>query len=90
MVNTISIRELRPKLAKVMKDIHKKFDRYIVTRRGAPEVVMLHVEDYESLLETIAIESDKALMARIRHARKDLQNGKVKSLEEIQAELKIV
>jgi prevent-host-death family protein len=88
MVNTISVRELRPKLATVINNIHKKFDRYIITRRGKPEVVMMSVEDYEGLLETLEIESDKELMKDLKEAEAEYKSGKGVSLEKIHEELK--
>ncbi len=90
MVNIISIRELRPRLAEVVDDIHDKFGRYVITRRGKPEVVMMSVEDYESILETMEIESDKGLMKRLKKADQDLKKGKGVSLEQIHKELKLV
>ena len=90
MVNTISIRELRPKLSQVINNIHKKFDRYVITRRGKPEVIMISIDDYEGLLETLEIESDPELMKRLKQAELDMKNGKGKSLEEIHKELGIV
>jgi prevent-host-death family protein len=90
MVNTISVRELRPKLSKVIDNIHKKFDRYVITRRGKPEVVMMSIDDYEGLLETLQIESDPKWMADIRQAQKDMKNGKGVSLEEARRRLGIV
>ena len=90
MVNTISVRELRPKLSKVIDDIHKKFDRYVITRRGKPEVVMMSIDDYEGLLETLEIESDPQLMADIRKAGQEMKEGKGKTLEQIHKELGIV
>jgi prevent-host-death family protein len=90
MVNTISVRELRPKLSQVIDNIHKRFDRYVITRRGKPEVVMMSIDDYEGLLETLEIESDPELMADIRQAEEDMKNGKGKSLEQIHKELGIV
>lgn len=90
MVNTISVRELRPKLAEVLSAVHNRFDRYIVTKRGRPEAVMISIEDYESILETLNILSDKSLMRRIRKAEKDLSRGKGISLEKIKKELGLV
>jgi len=90
MVNTISVRELRPKLSKVIDNIHKKFDRYVITRRGKPEVVMMSIDDYEGLLETLEIESDPELMKRLKKAEGDFKKGKWKSLEDIHKELGIV
>ncbi len=90
MVNTISVRELRPQLAHVISNIHDKFDRYVITKRGKPEVVMMSIEDYEGLLETLDIQSDKELIKRLKQAEKDVKAGKVKSLEDIKRELKLV
>jgi prevent-host-death family protein len=90
MVNTISVRELRPKLSNVLTAIHDRFDRYIITNRGKPEVVMISIEDYESILETMEIQSDKILMLRIKKAEKDLKKNKGVSLEAVRKELGIV
>ena len=90
MIKSISTRELRPNISKVIDDIHEKFDRYIVSRHGKPEVVMLSIEDYESLIETIEIESDKALMKRLKGAQKEIARGQGKSLEQIHRELRLV
>jgi antitoxin YefM len=90
MVNTISVRELRLTLSKVIDNIHKKFNRYVITRRGKPEVVMMSIGDYEGLLETLEIESDSELMADIRQAEEEMKKGKGKSLEQIHKELGIV
>lgn len=90
MIKSISVRELRPNISKVIDNIHQKFDRYIVSRRGKPEVVMMSVEDYESILETIEIESDEELMKRLKKAEKEMVQGKGKSWEEVKRELGIV
>ncbi len=90
MINTISIRELRPKLSQVMNNIHKKFDRYVITRRGKPEAIIMSMDDYEGLLETLEIESDPQLMADIREAEEEMKKGKGKTLEQIHKELGIV
>ena len=90
MIKSISVRELRPNISKVIDDIHDKFDRYVVNRRGKPEVVMMSVEDYESLLETVEIEADKALMKKIKKAEKELAQGRGKLLEALHKELGLV
>ena len=90
MTSTISIRELRPKLSRVVKNFHAKFDRYIITNRGKPEVVMLSMEDYESLLETLEIESDPHLVKQLKEAQKEIKKGKGVSLEEARRRLGIV
>ena len=52
--------------------------------------VMMSIDDYEGLLETLEIESDPEWMADIREAQEEMKEGKGKSLEQIHKELGIV
>jgi antitoxin YefM len=42
----------------------------IVTRNGEPAFVLASVDDLESLEETLAVMSDRSLMAQIRQSEK--------------------
>jgi len=87
MVNTISLKELRPGLPKVIKNIDSKLDRYIVMKRGTPIAVMLSPDDYEGLIETIEILSDKDAVKRIRKAKKEISRGKTISLDDLRRKI---
>jgi len=87
----LSIRELRPRLPSVLRDVASTYARYVVTRRGKPEAVLLSIDDYERLLETVAVESDPVLMRRIRRAEQAFKRGaRGKSLEQIHREMGLV
>ena len=88
MVNTIALKQLRPGLPAVIKDIDTKLDRYIVMKRGKPVAVMMSPDDYEGLLETIEILSDKKLMRSIRKAKQEIKEGKTIPWEEARLELR--
>jgi len=81
MVNTITLKELRPELPLVIKDIDTKLDRYIVTKRGKPVAIMMSPDDYEGLLETIEILSDRDTARRIKKAKQEIKKNKIVSLE---------
>ena len=87
MTITIPLTELRPKLPKIMDRISKYFDRYVITRHGKPEAVMLSEEDYESLLETLDILSDQKLMKDIKKAKEDFKKGKGIPWEKVKRKL---
>jgi len=87
MVNTITLKELRPGLPKVIKNIDSKLDRYIVMKRGKPVAMMISPDDYEGLIETIEILSDKGAVKRIKEAKKGIAEGKTISLEELRSKL---
>ncbi len=83
MVTTITLKELRPKLPEVIEGIDTKLDRYIVTKRGKPVAVMLSPEDYEAMLETIEILSDKEAVKRIRQAKQEIKAGRTVSFDDL-------
>ncbi len=87
MISTVSLKELRPRLPEVITQIDGKLDRYIVTRRGKPVVVMLSVDDYESLMESLHILADPESMAGIRKGEKEIRQWKARSWKEVKASL---
>jgi len=76
MTVTVPLTELRPKLPSIIDRISKYFDRYVITRHGKPEAVILSEEDYESLLETLDILSDQKLIREIKKSQDGLKRGK--------------
>ena len=70
--------------------IDTKLNRYIVTKRGKPVAIMMSPDDYESLLETIEILSDKDLVRRIKIAKKEIKEGKTISLQELRKRIEHV
>lgn len=87
MVNMISLKALRPGLPQVIKHIDAKLDRYIVVKRGAPVAVMMSPDDYEGLLETIEILSDKETVKRIKKAKREIKGHKTISLEKLRQKI---
>lgn len=87
MINTLSLKELRPELPKVIERIDGKLDRYIITKRGKPVVVMLSVVDYEALMETLDILADPKAMMGLRRGEDDIRQGKTRSWKEVKESL---
>jgi prevent-host-death family protein len=87
MINTLSLKELRPSLPKVVDHIDGRLDRYVITKHGKPVVVMLSIEDYESLMETLDILADRKAMAGIRQGEEDVRKGRTRSWQEVKRSL---
>lgn len=83
MINTLSLKQLRPELPQVIDSIHEKFDRFIITKRGKPVVVMMSVDDYDSLMETLDILADKETMKRLLKGEDEIIKGETKSWQEV-------
>lgn len=90
MTKSVTLKSLRPKLPQIIDEIGSKMDRFIVTRRGKPVAMMLSVDDYGSILESINILSDKSLAERIKKAEADVRKGSVKMLSQVEKELGLV
>jgi prevent-host-death family protein len=87
MTHTITLKELRPDLPKVVEAIDEKWERYIVTKHGKPSVVMLSVEDYESLMETLDILADPKAVKNLKRGEEDLRKGRTRDWQEIKNRL---
>jgi len=87
MTTTITLKELRPSLPKVISRIDGRMDRYVVTKRGKPVAVMLSAADYDSLVETMEILADKEAMKGIRKGLEDIRKGRTISLEDLKKRL---
>jgi len=85
MTNTLSLKELRPELPRVIESIDEKFDRFIITKRGKPVVVMMSIDDYESLIETLEILEDKETMKRLRKGEEEIKEGKTQSWRKVKS-----
>ena len=90
MVKNVTLKMLRPRLPKIIDEIDTKMDRFVITKRGKPVALMMSIDDYESLLETLDVLSDKGIMKRIKKAESEISKGSVKSLEAIERELGVV
>ncbi|MFA6349352.1 MAG: type II toxin-antitoxin system Phd/YefM family antitoxin [Candidatus Omnitrophota bacterium] len=87
MVNMINLKNLRPELPKVIKGIDSKLDRYIVMKRGKAVAIMMSPDDYDGLLESIEILSDKELVKGIKKGKREIAQGKTVSLESLRHRL---
>ena len=87
MTHTVTLKELRPQLPRIATAIERRLDRYIVTRRGRPVMTLLSLEDYEGLLETIEILSDKTAVGRIRKSLKQARQRRIVPWEDVKRRL---
>ena len=84
---TLSLTELRPRLSELVDRANRFFDRFLITRHGRTEAVLLAAADYEGLLETVDILSDRECVQRLAEAEEELARGGGHSLEAVRREL---
>jgi antitoxin YefM len=77
-MQALSYTAARGNLAKTMKKICENHDPVIITRQNADSVVMLSLEDYESLCETSYLLQSPKNARRLQASVKELNSGKGK------------
>jgi len=85
---TISLTELRPRLSELVERAHKEFERFVITRHGRAEAVLLAADELDGLLETIEILSDEPLVKLLVEAEEELLGGGGHDLADLRAELR--
>lgn len=72
----VGTRDLRKNLTKILKELQEEKETIVVTSQGKPAGVLLPVEEYVALLETIQDLHDKNLLESIAAARREIEEGK--------------
>lgn len=85
---TISLTELQPRLSELVERAHTLFERFVITRQGKAEAVLLAADEFEGLLETLEILSDEAAVRRLAEAEEELERGGGHALEEVRETLR--
>ncbi|MEI6494563.1 MAG: type II toxin-antitoxin system Phd/YefM family antitoxin [bacterium] len=77
---TISISEARKRIFEIADEVQSPNKVYTLTENGKPKAVIMSVEEYESLLETIdVLESCPDLGERIKEADDAVRTGNYKN-----------
>ena len=85
--NTYSISEIREQITRLPEKFEQEPEAVTVTRHGKPVMAILPWELYESIMETLEIMGDAELMAEFRQGVKDMEEGRIKPLDDVLKEL---
>ena len=59
----------------------------MITRSGRPSAVLLSIDEYEGLLETLEILADSELSTAVKQGLEDIESGDVLTDEEVWSDL---
>ena len=82
-MKTLSLSEVKAKLSELVDEVESRDERVVITRKGRPAAVLVSHDDLESWQETLEITSDRALMAELRRAIRQITRGQTVSYEEV-------
>jgi prevent-host-death family protein len=87
VMTTQSLAAVKAHFSQVIDEAAGTHERVTVTKNGSPVAVILAVEDYESLMETLEILSDPGAVAEIRHAESRMSEGEAYDESQVRAAL---
>jgi len=80
MPKTIDAFTTRTHLGQVMKLVVQG-ERFIVTKKGKPQMVLMSVDDFEDLLEVAAERQDKEFQKALKESARQYKRGEISSLD---------
>ena len=84
---SLTITAARDQLTRLPTELSNEHATLTVTRHGQPVLAVLPWDLYESLLETLDVMGDPALMEALRHSIDDIAAGRVQPLDDALAAL---
>ena len=84
---TLSVAEARATFSKIVESASSTHERFEVTRNGSLAAVLLGADDYDALLETVAILSDSSLVAAITEGLAELDAGETVAAADVAASM---
>ncbi len=72
----IPVTKAKTKLLDIIRKIDSSDDTVAITKNGVPEAVLLSMNKFEGLVETLAVLSDEKAMKSIRKSIKEAREGK--------------
>lgn len=82
MMKTTNFTELRNNLKKYLDSVVESNTPLIVTRPKSKSVVVISLDDYNALVETEYILSNKKVMEDLQKAEEDIREGQILSQKE--------
>jgi len=76
-MTTLPLATVRNRLSALVDDVARTHDTLTITRNGTPTAVVLAADDYESIMETLALLNDPVDQQRLAEAEQAVAQGDV-------------
>ncbi|HSV67539.1 MAG TPA: type II toxin-antitoxin system Phd/YefM family antitoxin [Mycobacteriales bacterium] len=82
-MKTLPLAEVRNHLSALVDEVAGTHEVVTITRNGVPTAVVVASEDYESIMETLALLSDREDQDRVIEAQESIAAGDLTTAEEM-------
>lgn len=89
LTSAMALKAAKNRLSQLPRRVNDSQTVIPITRQGRPVMALMSWEMFESLVDTIEILSDPALMSQIKESEKAIAEGRTVPFSEVMAELGI-
>ena len=82
-MKTMSVSAARAELLPMIRKISKSHEKYLLVYKNKLAAVLLDIEEYRGLLETLRLLEGPTFMEGMREAEKDIKEGRTYPVEEV-------
>jgi antitoxin YefM len=79
----VPITQAKNKLLDMVRSLHDTDNAIAITKNGIPEAVLISIEKYEGLIETIDILADDEAREMLKRSAEDVKVGRVVDMEDV-------
>ena len=87
MTKVIPAFKARQNFGQLLEEARYRGYRFVVERAGKPMAVVVGIDEWENIVETLAELNDPAYLRSIKDARREIELGQTLTLDELKAEL---
>lgn len=87
MTEHYSLAHTKAHLSEIIDEVEATQEHVVITRRGKPAVLLLGMDEYESIMETLDALATPGLVEDLKQAEADYAAGRYFTLEDIKRDL---
>ncbi len=72
---TVTLSDAKTNLARLLAEVDRLGERVVITRSGRPAGVLISVDEFEGLMETLEILADPEMAASVRRGLEEAERG---------------
>ncbi|HBF12661.1 MAG TPA: type II toxin-antitoxin system prevent-host-death family antitoxin [Deltaproteobacteria bacterium] len=79
----LPVTQVKKELLTLIKTLQKNGGSYAITKDGKAAGILMSLDEYEGLMETVEILNDQALVRSLKKAVREAQKGEMHSEKEV-------
>jgi prevent-host-death family protein len=76
VAKTLSLSEVKARLPELVAGVQEREEEVVVTKNGRPAAILINIDEYARLKETLGVLSDPVLMKQIGRSQAFYKTGK--------------